>query len=317
MVSKQEIKSMVENVLEQMLQNKDIQDIHKDDIYAKSNTTKEKEYSIPHPSSNDFENESVMKSDGVIADISKIDLKKQFLVKHPQNKDGYLKMKEHTPARIGIGRAGTRYRTETMLRFRADHAAAQDSVFSYVNEDFVKSMNMIPVETLCKDKDEFLTRPDLGRRFSKETQEFIKKNFPTPPKVQILVGDGLSSAAIEANVRDIIPAIKQGLQSFGIPCEEKVLFIKHSRVGAMDIISELTGAEVSLILIGERPGLITAKSMSAYIAYKATVGMPEARRTVISNIHDGGTPAVEAGAHIAQIIKTILEKKKSGVDLKL
>ena len=71
------------------------------------------------------------------------------------------------------------------------------------------------------------------------------------------------------------------------------------------------------MLIGERPGLITAESMSAYIVYKATVGMPEARRTVISNIHKAGTPPVEAGAHIAEVIKKILDNKASGTDLKL
>ena len=70
-------------------------------------------------------------------------------------------------------------------------------------------------------------------------------------------------------------------------------------------------------LIGERPGLVTAESMSAYMAYKPTVGMPEARRTVVSNIHKGGTPPVEAGAYIADIIKLMLDKKASGLDLKL
>ena len=84
----------------------------------------------------------------------------------------------------------------------------------------------------------------------------------------------------------------------------------------MDQVSELTGAEVTCVLIGERPGLITAESMSAYIAYKATVGMPEARRTVVSNIPRAGTNPAEAGAHI-EIIKIMLEKKASGTDLKL
>ena len=77
------------------------------------------------------------------------------------------------------------------------------------------------------------------------------------------------------------------------------------------------GATVTCTLIGERPGLITAESMSAYIAYKATVGMPEARRTVVSNIHRNGTIPAEAGAHIAEIIKIMLDKKASGTDLKL
>ena len=94
-------------------------------------------------------------------------------------------------------------------------------------------------------------------------------------------------------------------------------FVKYGRVGVMDEISELLDADVTCTLIGERPGLITAESMSAYIAYKATVGMPEARRTVVSNIHKNGTIPSEAGAHIAEIIKIMLEKKCSGTDLKL
>lgn len=85
----------------------------------------------------------------------------------------------------------------------------------------------------------------------------------------------------------------------------------------MDIISETLASEVTCLLIGERPGLATAKSMSAYIAYKASVGMTESRRTVISNIHDGGINAVEAGAYIADVIKKMLELKVSGVGLKL
>lgn len=88
-------------------------------------------------------------------------------------------------------------------------------------------------------------------------------------------------------------------------------------VPAMDAVSECLGAEVTCVLLGERPGLATANSMSAYISYKASVGMPEARRTVVSNIHSGGIPAVEAGAHIAGLLKTILERKQSGVDLQL
>ena len=108
----------------------------------------------------------------------------------------------------------------------------------------------------------------------------------------------------------------QGLESYGIDTGTP-FFVKYGRVGVMDQVSELTGAEVTCVLIGERPGLITAESMSAYIAYKATVGMPEARRTVVSNIHRAGTNPAEAGAHIAEIIKIMLEKKASGTDLKL
>lgn len=259
---------------------------------------------------------SVIDNDGCLEDITEIDLKKQLLVENPHDAEGYLKMKEKTAARIGIGRAGTRYKTITALRVRADHAAAQDSVFSYVSEEFVKENNLVSVNTMCEDKDEYITRPDLGRKFNAETTELIKNKLAKNPKVQIMVGDGLSSAAIEANLKDIMPSIKQGLKMYGLETGE-VLFVKHCRVGAMDAVAQATGAEVVCLLVGERPGLVTAESMSAYIAYKPTVNMPEANRTVISNIHKGGTTAVEAGAHIAELIKTMLEKKASGINLKI
>lgn len=252
---------------------------------------------------------------GMIPDITEVDIKTTLLVEDPTDREGYLKMKKHTPARIGIGRTGARYKTETMLRFRADHASAQDSVFTDVNEDILKEMNLITLQTNCSSKDEFITRPDLGRQISKE--ELAKlSSFKKKPQVQIYVSDGLSSKAIEANVKDILPALIQGLEGYGITVGTP-FFVKLGRVGAMDVISEEIGADVTCVLIGERPGLVTAESMSAYIAYKGTVGMPESRRTVVSNIHKGGTPSVEAGAYIADIIKLMLEKKASGLDLKL
>lgn len=258
---------------------------------------------------------SKVETDKFIDDITKIDLKKLMLVDKPKNRNEYLEMKSKTPARLGAGKAGARYKTQSMLRMRADHAAAQDTVFTDVSEDFIKKNNFVFVKTLCKDKDEYLTRPDLGRRFDSKEQEIIKKTCDNNPKVLIVVGDGLSSAAVEANVEDMIPAIKQGLSNYGITVPD-ILFVKHARVGSMDAIGEVTNADVICILIGERPGLVTAESMSAYITYKPKIGIPESKRTVISNIHRGGTTPVEAGAHTAELIKKMLDKKASGIDLK-
>lgn len=249
-----------------------------------------------------------------LPDITETDLRKQYLVENPQNKEAFLDLKRKTPARIGLGRAGARYKTITQLRMRADHAAAQDSVFSLVDEAYVQKMGFTPVQTLCQDKDEYLTRPDRGRRFDEANQQIIKQTLGQRPKVALVVGDGLSSAAIEANVHDCIPAIQAGLKAYGLE-SGPVLFVKFCRVGASDHIGELTGAEVVCMLVGERPGLVTAESMSAYITYQPHIGTSEADRTVISNIHRQGTPAVEAGAHIAELIKTMLEKKASGVKL--
>ncbi|KGX84505.1 ethanolamine ammonia-lyase subunit EutC [Pontibacillus litoralis] len=305
MVNETELKSLIENILQDMVgkqeqQPEQVQEEVVAQATAEATTTASTTCTVA--------------SDACLPDITKVDVKTELLVDEPYDQEGYLQMKQKTPARIGVGRAGARFKTATSVRFRADHAAAQDAVFSYVDEDFVKKNGFTAVETMCANKDEYITRPDFGRQFSEEMKQEIKAACGTP-QVQIVIGDGLSSAAVEANIEDILPAIKQGLQMHNINVDN-VLFVKHCRVPAMDVIGEVTNSDVVCLLIGERPGLVTAESMSAYIAYKPTVDMPEARRTVISNIHSGGTTPVEAGAHIADLIKKMLDKKASGLDLK-
>ncbi|MCC3144336.1 ethanolamine ammonia-lyase subunit EutC [Halanaerobium sp. Z-7514] len=253
---------------------------------------------------------------GEIPDITEVDLQKEMLVPEANNQEEFLKLKAKTSARLGVWRAGPRYKTNTLLRFRADHAAAMDAVFTGVSEELINEMNFDTYQTLCSDKDEFLTRPDLGKLFSDQTLAEMKNNCQSNPQVQLYVADGLSSTAIEANLRDIFPAIKQGLEGYNIEMGTP-FFVKFGRVASMEPISECLNADVSCVLIGERPGLATAESMSCYMAYKAEIGMPEARRTVISNIHSGGTSAVEAGAHIADVIKAMLDQKASGLDLEI
>ena len=249
-----------------------------------------------------------------VPDVTALDLRKLYLTESPENPEKYRKMKEKTPARLGSGKAGPRYKTLTMLRFRADHAAAQDAVFSQVPEDFAAKNGMVEVQTKCHDKDEYLTRPDHGRCFDEENQKKIRVAIPGTPRVQIVVGDGLSSAAITANAMDCLESIREGLKIRGIDGGTPI-FVRYCRVGAGDAIGDVTGCELVCMLVGERPGLVTDKSMSAYITYRPRTGVSESSRTVVSNIHAQGTPAVEAGAHIAGLIETILKKQVSGVGL--
>ena len=251
-----------------------------------------------------------------VEDVTKLDLRKLYLVDDPRNPEEFRKLKMKTPARLGAGRAGPRYKTLTMLRFRADHAAAQDAVFSQMPEDFGEKNGMVSVQTRCHDKDEYLTRPDLGRVFDEENQRKIRAAIPDTPQVQIVIGDGLSSAAIIANAMDCMAAIRDGLKARGIDTG-KAIFVRYCRVGAGDAIGDVTGCRLVCVLVGERPGLVTDKSMSAYITYQPRKGVSESSRTVVSNIHAQGTPAVEAGAHIAELIDTILKKQVSGVGLHL
>ena len=175
-------------------------------------------------------------SDGdFVPDVTALDLRKLYLVEEPADGEKFRRMKEKTPARLGSGRAGPRYKTLTMLRFRADHAAAQDAVFSEVDAEFAKENDLLPTKTRCGSKDEYLTRPDLGRCFDEHNAKAIAGVIDRPPRVLLVVGDGLSSAAITANAMDCLAAIRDGLKLKGIETG-KAVFVKYCRVGAGDAI---------------------------------------------------------------------------------
>lgn len=263
--------------------------------------------------------ENALVEPGVLPDLAAIDLRSKLYVDSPANAERLLTLKKSTPARICVGRTGTRYKTETMLRFLADHAAARDAVYRETPEQLLKSLDLEVVQTQCHDKDEYLTRPDLGRKMSSEGRTMLKNLFSghaQGPDVAVFFADGLSTTAIDVNGKDTYLSMAAGLKRYGFSMSEPFL-VKYGRVPIEDEVAEISGAKVVAVLIGERPGLVTAESMSVYMAYKATVGMDESRRTLVSNIHKNGTPAVEAGAYIADIIKVMLEKQISGVDLKL
>lgn len=251
-----------------------------------------------------------------LPDLRETDLFSSIPVKAPKDPQALARLKSLTPARICLDRAGVRYKTKSLLRFKADHAAAVDAAFTDVAQAFLDGMKLPAFTTLCTTRDEYLRRPDLGRALPPEQLDALRKVTGPSPKVLIYFADGLSSTALETNGPDAYKSLVAGLARHGItPCAP--FFVRWCRVPAQDCISEATGAEVVCTLIGERPGLVSAESLSAYFSYKATVGMPEARRTVVSNIHKGGTPAVEAGAYIADIIKRMLELKAGGTDLPL
>ncbi|MGE7673620.1 ethanolamine ammonia-lyase subunit EutC [Lysinibacillus sp. NPDC094403] len=222
--------------------------------------------------------------------------------------------KKHTPARIGVGRAGTRPKTKTWLKFRLDHAAAVDAVYGEVTEGLLQKLDVFQVTTRVTDKEEYITRPDLGRRLSDESKALIQSKCVKNPKVQIIISNGLSASAIEENVQDVYLALQQSLSNLNIEIGT-TFYIDKGRVALMDEIGELLQAEVIVYLIGERPGLVSAESMSAYICYQPRIGTVEADRMVVSNIHKGGIPPLEAGAYLGTVVQKILHYKASGVGL--
>lgn len=228
------------------------------------------------------------------------------------NMEAMIAMKKSTPARIGIGRTGARPLTASWLRLLADHAMAVDAVFLDVSDELLQKMNLFRVRSQAANKDEFLTRPELGRKLSDEALKLIDEKCVKNPQVQICVVDGLSSSAIEANIPDLLPALMQGLTAAGVKLGTP-FFIENGRVWAQDPACRAVNADVVISLIGERPGLVTSNSLSAYIIYRPDENTVEADRTVVSNIHSGGIPPAEAGAHLATLVKEILDAKASGV----
>ena len=257
-----------------------------------------------------------MIKDEFVADVSRKEVKDKILLDAPYSLEMLKRLKKTTNARLGIGRAGDRFKTETLLKFRADHAIAQDAVWTEIDESLVDEMGFYKVQTMVQSKEEYVRRPDLGRIFSEETMADIKRNCIHNPDVQIIVADGLSGFAINANLQDMYAIMMDGYRqkrySVGTP-----IFVRYSRVATMDKISEALGSVVTVQLIGERPGLATGESMSVYMAYKASSQKPESQRTVVSNIHRHGIAPVEAGAQVVYLTEILMREQKSGVELKI
>ena len=254
--------------------------------------------------------------DEAIPDVRAVDYRQIYRVPNAANPEEFARIKARTWARLGQGRVGPRYTTQGLLRFWADNAAAMDAVFTDVPQDLLDRLGLFTVQTRCRSKDEYLTHPELGAQFDSAVLAELKQRCQANPQVQVYVADELSSPAVEANVPELLPALTQGLQLHGLGMGTP-FFVRYGRVRSMEPISETLGATVACVLLGERPGLASAESLSAYLAFEPRVGMSEADRTCVSNIHSEGTNPAEAGAHIADIIDQMIKQQASGINLKL
>jgi ethanolamine ammonia-lyase small subunit len=226
-----------------------------------------------------------------------------------------------TPARILAGRVGGSYRTSTLLELRRDHAAARDAVCAELDmendlgPEFVARWGLFEVGTTARSKQEFLLKPDLGRSLDEPGKAEIKRLCPTGADIQVAIGDGLSAAAVAAHVPALLPLLDEQARArgwrFGQP-----FFIRHCRVGVLNDLGDLLDPAVTILLIGERPGLATATSLSAYMAYRPRRGHDDACRNLISNIHDRGVPPARAAHRIALLAEQMMRLQKSGYTVK-
>lgn len=251
---------------------------------------------------------------GCLPDLGDASVKNWIGVRNPKSLEVLQELKRNSGSRVCSGRVGTRPRTTSLLRFLADHSRSKDTVLQDVPAAWLEKTGLIEVHSEIKDKDQYLTRPDLGRRLSAEAVQILKSKCKQSPQVQVVVSDGLSTDAITSNYDEILPPLLKGLESAGLDVGTP-FFVRYGRVKVEDQIGELLGAKVVILLIGERPGLGQSESLSCYMVYSPTSQTVEADRTCISNIHRAGTPPVEAAAVIVDLAKRMLEQKASGIAL--
>ncbi len=238
-------------------------------------------------------------------------------VTNPANASGLANLAGSTAARLAVGRAGPRPLTRTMLLFGADHAVTQDAIFGDVPTDMLEQFGLFTVQTRVTNQDEYLLRPDLGRLLDDAAKQTLDQRCTKNPQVQVVVGDGLSAAAVTNNLPQIYPVIDQGLKSSGLTVGTP-FFVRYCRVGVMNDIADIVHADVVVLLIGERPGLGVADAMSVYSGWRPTAGKTDAQRDVICMItQNGGTNPLEAGAFVVEHVKNVLAHQASGVELRL
>src|ERR1700704_6579515 len=200
------------------------------------------------------------------------------------------KIRARTPARVLSDRAGAAYLTATQLELRQDHAAARDAVRSELDlekdlgAEFVRHWKLFAVSTLANTKDEYLRRPDLGRRLDSNPRKEILAWCPPQADLQVVVGDGLSVTAVSTQVPRLLPLIAEKAAARGWKLGQ-AFAVHYCRVGVMNDAGELLKPKVVVLLSGERPGLATAESLSAYMAFQPRTGDNDSKRNLISNIH--------------------------------
>jgi len=230
------------------------------------------------------------------------------------------KIRARTPARIFVER-GLAYSTKMALELRGAHASAMDAVWAEFDlqkdfpPEFVVQWGLFQVSSKAQSKSQFLLRPDLGRALSDTAKSLIVQRCPKAPDFQIVIGDGLSSAAVSAQVPLLFQLLQQQVRARGWSIGQ-AFAVRYSRVGIMNTIGDLLAPRVIVLLIGERPGLATAESLSAYMAYAPRSGNTDADRNLVSNIHARGVSAEDAAGRITHLAAQMMTLKRSGTTLK-
>jgi ethanolamine ammonia-lyase small subunit len=221
--------------------------------------------------------------------------------------DPWTQLRELTAARIALGRAGHSLPTRELLAFQLAHAKARDAVWCELEANALAEFEPVRLHSAARDRAEYLRRPDLGRRLAVESAERIVRESCD---AVIVVADGLSATAVHRHANSVVAALLITLLGWRIA---PLYVVEQGRVAIGDEIGEKVGAAMVLMLIGERPGLSSPDSLSAYLTWAPRVGRTDAERNCISNIRNEGLDPKIAAVRIAQLMQAARQQQVTGV----
>lgn len=230
-------------------------------------------------------------------------------------------LRELTPARVGLGRSGASLPTEALLAFTLDHARARDAVHAAFDakhlKDGLAGLGFVVNEVCSRasDRRDYLRRPDLGRMLNTESRRTLEARSGGPGETVIVIGDGLSPAAVNVHAVELVRHLAPRLAETGIRIGHVVL-ASGARVALGDEIGAVLGARMVVMLIGERPGLSAPDSLGAYLTFAPRIGLTDEKRNCVSNIHGAGLSYDEAAFKIAWLVREGFARQVTGVALK-
>ncbi len=245
--------------------------------------------------------------------------------------DPWATLRRHTPARLALGRAGASLPTDELLRFAAAHARARDAVHVPLDVAMLAAelqaagWPSLVVTSRAPNRDAYLRRPDWGRRLAAESAERLEAlvgNLPRRPGLAIVLGDGLSAVALQRHALPVLQALHAALDAgattapHGAAHRAPLVIATQARVALADEVGRLLGAELVLILLGERPGLSSPDSLGAYLTHSPHIGCHDAQRNCVSNIRPEGLPPQLAAARLAWLIREAQRRRITGIGLK-
>jgi ethanolamine ammonia-lyase small subunit len=231
------------------------------------------------------------------------------------------RLRELTPARVALGLSGASLPTKALLEFALDHARARDAVHAVFDAQGLMQgladlgLEASSVSSQAPDRKSYLARPDLGRKLAPDSRHGLTGRAGRASPVAIIIGDGLSAPAVNAHAIALLSRLLPLLAADTIDVGHAVV-ATGARVALGDEIGTVLGARMTVMLIGERPGLSAADSLGVYLTFAPSVGTTDEKRNCVSNIHGAGLSYDEAARKIGWLIREGLTRELTGVALK-